>query len=131
MIEEIKEALEKATPGLWMVKGNEVWTVKTDRDDYHTLIAKKSRHIGFENDLNIIANTPTYIRYLLDKLEKAKKPRTIDEWHEDYGPVLWWSFPIEEPPYCGTPLDTDWPEYHTHWTPIVEPTQIYEEASHE
>ncbi|MBY3621269.1 hypothetical protein HGO21_17095 [Acinetobacter sp. CUI P1] len=45
----------------------------------------------------------------------------IDEWHEGLGDVLWWTFPIEEPPYCGTPLDADWPEYHTHWTTIVIP----------
>lgn len=47
------------------------------------------------------------------------KPR--EEWHEDMGPVLWWSFPVEEPPYAGTPLDDDFPEYMTYWTPIVQP----------
>lgn len=47
--------------------------------------------------------------------------RPIDEWHEDYGDVLWWTFPIQEPPYCGSPLDIDWPDYHTHWTPLVLP----------
>lgn len=40
----------------------------------------------------------------------------LDEWHEDDGDVLWWKFPIEEPPYVGTPNDEDWPGYHTHWT---------------
>lgn len=48
--------------------------------------------------------------------------RPIEEWHEDQGPVLWWKFPIEEPPYCGTPLDTDWPGYHTHWSLLPIPT---------
>jgi len=48
--------------------------------------------------------------------------KSIDEWHEDYGDVLWWTFPIEESPYCGSPLDVEWPDYHTHWTPIVIPT---------
>jgi hypothetical protein len=47
--------------------------------------------------------------------------RPIDEWGEDYGDVLWWTFPIEESPYCGSPLDSDWPDYHTHWTPLVIP----------
>jgi len=47
--------------------------------------------------------------------------RPIDDWHEDYGDVLWWTFPIQEPPYCGSPLDVDWPDYHTHWTAIVVP----------
>lgn len=66
---------------------------------------------------------------------------SIDEYHEDMGPVMWFQFPIEEPPYVGTPLDcghpykvsivatdgTDecmtgtvggWPGYHTHWIPL-------------
>lgn len=47
--------------------------------------------------------------------------RPIAEWHEDYGDALWWTFPIQEPPYCGSPLDVDWPNYHTHWTPLVIP----------
>jgi hypothetical protein len=48
--------------------------------------------------------------------------RPIDEWHEECGDVLWWTFPLEESPYCGSPLDEDWPGYHTHWTPFVFPT---------
>lgn len=47
--------------------------------------------------------------------------RPLEEWGEDYGDVLWWKFPIEEPPYVGSPLDADWPGYHTHWTPITLP----------
>ena len=47
--------------------------------------------------------------------------RPLEEWHEDYGDVLWWKFPIEEPPYVGSPLDSDWSGYHTHWTPIEVP----------
>lgn len=78
-------------------------------------------------------------------------PRPLDEWHEDMGPVLWWVFPLSEPPYVGSPLDCGhtvevrtqfphvpheaqdkvrdltrifvggWPGYHTHWTPIPKP----------
>ena len=47
--------------------------------------------------------------------------RHIEEWHEDFGDVLWWKFPIEEPPYVGSPLDEKWPGYHTHWTFIPIP----------
>ena len=47
--------------------------------------------------------------------------RPLEEWGEDYGDVLWWKFPIEEPPYVGSPLDEKWPAYHTHWTPIPLP----------
>ena len=47
--------------------------------------------------------------------------RPADEWHEDLGPAIWWSFPIEEPPFCGTPNDSDWPGGYTHWSPIPIP----------
>lgn len=47
--------------------------------------------------------------------------RPLVAWHEDVGDVLWWRFPIEEPPYVGGPLDTDWPGYHTHWSKIPVP----------
>lgn len=60
---------------------------------------------------------------LLDESERLRAARTISEYHEDIGPVLWWLFPIDEPPYCGTPTDRDWPGYHTHWTPIQIPTE--------
>lgn len=56
-----------------------------------------------------------------------KCPRPLEEWGEDYGDVLWWKFPIEEPPYVGSPLDENWPNYHTHWTPLVVPEPPKEE----
>lgn len=53
--------------------------------------------------------------------DEARRLWPIQDWHEDDGPVLWWRPPIEEPPYSGTPLDNDWPGYHTHFTLIVMP----------
>jgi len=41
-----------------------------------------------------------------------------EEYHEDLGAVLWWRFPVDEPPWCGSPNDSDWPGYHTHFTPL-------------
>jgi hypothetical protein len=52
-------------------------------------------------------------------VQECAKP--LEEWGEDYGDVLWWKFPIEEPPYVGSPLDANWPAYHTHWTTIPMP----------
>ena len=52
----------------------------------------------------------------LAKSEPVARPE--DEYHEDMGAVLWWRFPIDEPPYCGSPLDSEWPGYHTHFTPL-------------
>jgi hypothetical protein len=37
--------------------------------------------------------------------EQPTSVRYWTEWHEDMGTVLWWKWPIEEPPYVGTPLD--------------------------
>ena len=58
----------------------------------------------------------------------STEARPLKEWHEDIGDVLWWKFPIEEPPYVGSPLDLNWPAYHTHRTPIVVPEPPKEEA---
>lgn len=49
--------------------------------------------------------------------------RTLAEWHEDDGPVVWWRFLVDEPAWIGTPLDDDWPGYHTHWTPHPKPPE--------
>jgi len=46
----------------------------------------------------------------------------IDDWHEDFGPVVWWRCPIEEAPWVGTPLDDDFIEnYYTHWSKLLVP----------
>lgn len=48
----------------------------------------------------------------------------LDEWHEDDGAVLWWTWPVVEAPWCGTPNDSDWPGYHTHWTTFEKPLGV-------
>lgn len=69
------------------------------------------------------------------------KARPLEEWTEDDGDVVWWTWDPEdqcwlgEPAYIGSPLDCGrniavtvdgqdfiatvggWPGYHTHWTP--------------
>ena len=69
------------------------------------------------------------LKELYDERERVATPRPLEEWHEDYGDVLWWKFPVEEPPYCGTPLDASWIDYHTHWTPLIYPVLGEEEHS--
>lgn len=54
------------------------------------------------------------------------RARPITEYHEDEGAVLWWLFPISEPPYCGTPGDSGWPFTQATgldlaWTPFSIP----------
>jgi len=58
----------------------------------------------------------------IQELEAAKILHPLEEYHEDNGAVLWWKLPINEPPYCGSPLCDDWPRYHTHWTVLICPT---------
>lgn len=51
--------------------------------------------------------------------------RPLDEWHEEYGEVMWWFGGMSEAPYVGSPLCDDWPGYHTHWTPLPKlPTNM-------
>lgn len=48
-------------------------------------------------------------------------PKPAADWHEEAGNVLWWKFPVSEPPYVGSPLDSEWEEgYYTHWTPLPQ-----------
>ena len=78
-------------------------------------------------ELGELGGTPDAVALVATLREFARTPRAatvarpIAEWHEDHGPALWWQFPVDEPPYSGSPLDDDWPGYHTHWTPIVCP----------
>ncbi len=55
-----------------------------------------------------------------EKLIKLHTLRPLADWHEDLGPTLWWILPVNEPPYCGTPLDSDWTGGHTHWSPLPD-----------
>ncbi len=78
-----------------------------------------------KDDFELVGNAVGLAGYRAktDKYAKAYErlftPRPIEEWHEDMGMCLWYEFPICEPPYVGSPLDTDWPEYHTHFTPLI------------
>jgi len=46
-----------------------------------------------------------------------ERARLLSEWSEAQGPVVWWAPPVREPSWIGQPGDSDWPGYHTHWTP--------------
>jgi hypothetical protein len=68
--------------------------------------------------------------------QKAKPTLTVfsfDGYHEDDSAVLWWLFPIVEPPYVGTPSDSSWPfeesdEPDLYWTRLDVPGQTTESA---
>lgn len=58
---------------------------------------------------------------VLAVLATTHEPQPRDAWNEGYGDVLWWRFPVTAPPYAGTPLDDDFPDYVTHWTMLPVP----------
>lgn len=69
----------------------------------------------------------TFVRLARETVAKAEQPevaRPLADWHEDDGDVLWWKFPVEESPYVGSPLDREWPGYHTHWTPLPKTAPV-------
>ncbi|MCU7356717.1 hypothetical protein N7O58_03350 [Enterococcus dispar] len=79
--------------------------------------ANESKAIAF----NIAINTLEQI----DEPQAEKvEAHLAEHWHEDIGDVLWWNFPVEEPPYCGTPLDEHFPKYKTHFSVIDMPNEI-------
>lgn len=71
-----------------------------------------------ENTLHEARKRAKWLRDRAAVRSSKLEARPLEEWHEDFGPVLWCKFPIEEAPWVGTPLDSDWPDYHTHWTPL-------------
>jgi hypothetical protein len=80
----------------------------------------KGLAMAYNNEAEWLSRTV----YLSERTKKAQKPvvaRPLEEWHEDLGEVLWWKFPIDEAPYCGSPLCSDWPGYHTHFTMLDIP----------
>jgi hypothetical protein len=72
-------------------------------------------------------HAPKVFRAAADALARSGRPAIEpvvevatpgEDYHEDLGPVLWWRFPVDEPPWCGSPNDSDWPGYHTHFTQL-------------
>jgi len=63
--------------------------------------------------------------------DRLHTPRPFDDWHEDIGNVLWWSFPISEPPFSGTPHDDDYPfdfdDHSVGWVPLPDCDKIQEQ----
>ena len=107
---EIREVIEKIKQEKYDF--SKPWT-SLDRSDY------KEGYNDASDDIIGIVNQ-------LDEPTKVIA-HLAEKWHEDIGPVLWWDFPVEEPPYCGTPLDDYFPKYKTHFTELHIPDEVEEE----
>ena len=59
-------------------------------------------------------------QWLVKRGHKNPVVRAVSQYGDGKGGVWWlwnghgWA---GDSPWCGTPLDSDWPGYHTHWTP--------------
>lgn len=93
-------------------------------DEFGKLYDRVEADLGVENLPRLVVT-----HCLLQLIEHAKlHPR--EEWGEEDRDVLWYHVPVQEPPYCGNPNSSDWPEadhgefygeprlpegYYTHW----------------
>lgn len=75
----------------------------------NTLVAMNNALVKLRSDIALA---------LSDAEKVPEVARPLSEYHEDFGNVLWWDFPVQEPPYVGMSLDCGFPSYKTHWTPL-------------
>lgn len=132
---EIAARLRAATPGPWtkdhrgggVVRGSTL--IEFVRGSSYTQVAlavglHEKEAGGQEENATFIANAPADIAALIAEVARLRKLHPIDTYHEDIGNVLWWRVPIQEPPYCGSPLEEDFPgDYYTHWSKLPEVTE--------
>ena len=80
--------------------------------------------LGFNTMKGIAVDLASELDEPIEPQAEKVEARLAEHWHEDIGNVLWWNFPVEEPPYCGTPLDEHFPKYKTHFSMIDMPNEI-------
>ena len=78
---------------------------------------------GVDASIDVVEDYFNHCKLDEPQAEKVEA-HLAEHWNEDIGDVLWWNFPVEEPPYCGTPLDEHFPNYKTHFTTIDMPNEI-------
>lgn len=111
---KVSEAIDKLT------------NKRNDALSYMSDIYKKGDAGYLANEIrvttyNIAINT---LQQIDEPQAQKVEARLAEHWNEDMGDVLWWNFPVEEPPYCGTPLDEHFPKYKTHFSMIDMPNEI-------
>lgn len=64
---EARKALEEAQQGPFIISGNEILQEKTDKDGYRLLMGKIGKRDGWEKDIHMFANAPTWLRNALER----------------------------------------------------------------
>lgn len=97
-----------------------------DQQRARELLAEEYRKEGLygQVDHTYGAASRAAIAAITAALRAAPEARPLDEWHEDYGYGVWFTWDdgewLGEPSYIGSPNCDDWPGYHTHWIPHPE-----------
>lgn len=129
-LEDLEAALSRSTPGEWLAYSAmccpDMGGVKAS--GYRVCADSVGRygHPMTIEDAEAVEAMHRAVPLLIAEVRRLREPpvaRPLEEWDEARGSVLWWKLPICEPPWAGTPLDSDWPGYHTHWTEIVVPVE--------
>lgn len=130
-LDELERKARAASEGPWFVRkeptSSGLAVIEDGRHDGLFPITAEWHEARF-----IAAANPAVILALIERVRAAEALRNESDWHEDDGPVLWWAYDdgqlLGEPPYVGSPIDTDWPGYHTHWTRLVVPPFVATKA---
>lgn len=148
-IDELEKLLEAATPGPWWICEDGEWLSGAEdssadvgecdvsgADETMMLalrnaapellrelretrqeIALKTERIARQDQLRQFSSAGERVMFV----DTNAQVHARDEWREEDGDVLWWKFPVDEPPHVGSPLDYEFPDYFTHWTRVIVP----------
>jgi hypothetical protein len=83
------------------------------------------RIMGLQTQLSSLLDAVNELQEADTTLLNLRRARPRDEWEWENGDVLWWRFPVVEPPFVGHMGNENFPDYVTHWTPL--PPLPYEE----
>lgn len=84
----------------------------------------------YSHFMTATANRMESLRAHCGVIDRLHVPRTLDQWSDDDGDVLWHLMPICQPPWVGTPQDTEWPfaeedEARLWWTRLPDCNEIH------
>ena len=124
-IQALRAAAEAATGGEWP------WLTADSLADVIATSAQKE-FVGLASPTNVLAliaecektlaiaaeieAAALRLSWVLAEVRPDARP--LAEYHEDMHGVVWWFFPVCEAPWIGSPYDSGWPGYHTHFTPL-------------
>ncbi|KWX71589.1 hypothetical protein AMQ84_27075 [Paenibacillus riograndensis] len=75
LIQEVKAALQAATPGKWQAEGKEIWRRTDEHGAEFYAGAVWITDVEHSGNRELIANAPTWLQQLIDRLETAERQR--------------------------------------------------------